>query len=260
MALTIPSLILKQLHTFGSLQNIEPGVQFSVKNRLSDGTLTGLRLIKIDGQEIPQRSINLQLSDGRKMSPDDLDRDPLDFPLRQTLDITYQAKSLSLGKYKIEIHIESRPFGKLKLKVEDAISEEVEERILIPRDEVDDYSEEIISQRQRFVEEFTGQKLDHLARYSFDPVSVKGNIENFTGVAQIPIGFAGPILINGEHAEGEFIIPLATTEGTLVVSYNRGMNVLNLSGGVTCSVVGDSMQRAPVFVFTNDREARDFVR
>jgi hydroxymethylglutaryl-CoA reductase (NADPH) len=259
MALTIPSLILKQLYTFGSLQNVEQGVQFSVKNRLSDGTLTGLRLIKMDGHEIPRGSITLQMPDGRKMSPDDLEQEPIDFPLRQTLDIICRTESLSLGKHKIEIHFISRPFGKLKLKVEDAISEEIEERIHIPRDEVDDYSEEIIARRQRFVEDYTGKKLDHLVRYSFDPVLVKGNTENFTGVAQIPIGFAGPILINGEHAKGEFIIPLATTEGTLVASYNRGMKVLNLSGGVTCSVVGDSMQRAPVFVFANAREARDFV-
>src|SRR5690606_7504780 len=62
----------------------------------------------------------------------------------------------------------------------------------------------------------------------------------------------------GEHAKGDFLIPLATTEGTLVASYNRGMKVLNLSGGVTCTVVDDQMQRAPVFVFESAREARDF--
>jgi hydroxymethylglutaryl-CoA reductase (NADPH) len=79
-------------------------------------------------------------------------------------------------------------------------------------------------------------------------------------VAQVPIGFAGPLRVNGEHAQGDFIVPLATAEGTLVASYNRGMKVLNLSGGVTCTVVGDSMQRAPVFVFDNARDGRDFVK
>src|SRR5690606_7684813 len=64
--------------------------------------------------------------------------------------------------------------------------------------------------------------------------------------------------INGEHAQGEFIVPLATTEGTLVASYNRGMKVLNPSGGVTCTVSDDMMQRAPVFIFESAREARDF--
>ena len=64
----------------------------------------------------------------------------------------------------------------------------------------------------------------------------------------MPIGVAGPLRINGEHARGDFYVPLATTEGTLVASYNRGMRVLSESGGVTTTVVGDSMQRAPAFV------------
>jgi hydroxymethylglutaryl-CoA reductase (NADPH) len=46
-------------------------------------------------------------------------------------------------------------------------------------------------------------------------------VEQFLGVAQVPIGLAGPLLVNGEHARGEFYVPLATAEGTLVASYNR---------------------------------------
>ena len=155
---------------------------------------------------------------------------------------------------------ESEPFGKLSLKVDDSITEERPKAVHIPRDTTDDYSESAIKTRQRFVEEFTGTKMEHTAAYSFDPHIAAGNAEHFTGVAQIPLGFAGPITINGENAKGEFIIPLATTEGTLIASYNRGMKILNLSGGVTCTVIGDSMQRAPVFVFDNAREASRFVR
>jgi hydroxymethylglutaryl-CoA reductase (NADPH) len=122
----------------------------------------------------------------------------------------------------------------------------------------DDYAREQIVERQRFVAELTGVKLRNVGAYSFDPEITRGNIENFTGVAQIPIGFAGPLRVNGEHARGEFLIPLATTEGSLVASYNRGMKVLNLSGGVTCTISADCMQRAPVFIFDSAREARAF--
>ena len=100
-----------------------------------------------------------------------------------------------------------------------------QEQVRIPRDANDDYNEAIIRERQAFVEQFSGQKLEHITHYSFDPQRAKGNIEHFTGIAQVPIGFAGPIIIDGEHAQGEFIIPLATTEGTLVASYNRGIKV-----------------------------------
>jgi hydroxymethylglutaryl-CoA reductase (NADPH) len=83
-------------------------------------------------------------------------------------------------------------------------------------------------------------------------------VENFTGVAQVPIGFAGPLLVDGEHATGEFYVPLATAEGTLVASYNRGMRLLYEAGGVRTTVLDDRMQRAPAFLFADAREARRF--
>ena len=128
----------------------------------------------------------------------------------------------------------------------------------IPRDKVNDYTEEIAETRREFAQEQTNAELNHIGQYSFTPDILQGNIENFIGVAQVPIGLAGPLLVNGEHAKGEFYVPLATTEGTLVASYNRGMKLLRESGGVTATVVDDAMQRAPVFVFASAREARNF--
>jgi len=252
-------MILKQLHTFGSLRNTDDGVEFSVKNRLNDTTLTGLTGLKFDGREVPLSKVSIRLEDGTRLTPDDLAAAPLDFSLRRTFDIVAAIEPLANGKHEIEIRFVAQPFGKLKLKVDDAITEDQPKQAQIPRDNGDDYSEEIIAARRRFVEEYTGANLEHTARYSFDPHMTAGNAEHFTGVAQIPLGFAGPIRINGEHAQGEFLIPLATTEGTLIASYNRGMKILNLSGGVTCTVIGDAMQRAPVFVFDTAREARHFV-
>lgn len=128
----------------------------------------------------------------------------------------------------------------------------------LPRDKNNDYTREMAQQRRQFVENYTGVKLDHFGKYSFDPDVLPGNIESFSGVAQVPIGLAGPLLVNGEYAEGEFFVPLATTEGTLVGSYNRGMKLTRLAGGITTTVVDDAMQRAPVFVFDDARYAREF--
>jgi len=122
----------------------------------------------------------------------------------------------------------------------------------------DDYSETAAQARRDFVLAQAGMELDHVSRYSVDPASVQGNTENFFGVAQVPIGLAGPLLIDGEHAQGEFYVPLATTEGTLVASYNRGMRLLTACGGVKVTVVEQFMQRAPVFFFEDARDARDF--
>ncbi|TSA55605.1 MAG: hydroxymethylglutaryl-CoA reductase [Dehalococcoidia bacterium] len=128
----------------------------------------------------------------------------------------------------------------------------------IPRSKTDDYSSDIIQERQRFLEDKSGVKLKHINKYSFDPAVLPGNIENFIGVAQVPIGLAGPLLVNGEYASGEFYVPMATSEGTLVASYNRGMKIIKQCGGAITTVQEEAMQRAPVFIFENARDARDF--
>jgi hydroxymethylglutaryl-CoA reductase (NADPH) len=133
-------------------------------------------------------------------------------------------------------------------------------RIKIPRDEKQDYTHEMAAARRKFVQTQTGAELSHVGRYSFDPSILPGNIENFTGVAQVPVGIAGPLRINGEHAQGDFYVPLATTEGTLVASYNRGMRLLTECGGVKATVVETRMQRAPVFILRDAVEARAFGR
>jgi hydroxymethylglutaryl-CoA reductase (NADPH) len=127
----------------------------------------------------------------------------------------------------------------------------------IPR-AADDHAPEVIAARQRFVADQTGVTLDHVTRYSLDPAVLPGNVEHFIGVAQVPIGIAGPLRIRGEHVDGDVLVPLATTEGTLVASYNRGMRLLTDSGGVRTTVVHEAMQRAPVFLLGDALEARTF--
>lgn len=260
MAFTIPSLLLKQLYTFDSLKNTPQGVKFSLKNRLTDVTVTALHHVKFDDKEVPRDAITIALSDGQVLKPDDLAAKPIDFPLRRTLDIISRIAPLPDGKHRIEVKFEAGSYGALTLKVDGSVAKLVERGVHIPRDANDDYSDAIIAARQRFVEEYTGVKLQHIPHYSFDAHKVKGNAEHFTGVVQIPLGLAGPITILGEHAQGDFLIPMATSEGTLIASYNRGIKILNLSGGVKCTVIGDSMQRAPVFVFKDAVAARDFVK
>jgi hydroxymethylglutaryl-CoA reductase (NADPH) len=128
----------------------------------------------------------------------------------------------------------------------------------VPRDKVDDYTEEQAARRRAFLRDRTGVEMPDVAAYSLDPRGLAGNIENFTGVAQVPLGIAGPIHVTGEHADGDFYVPLATTEGSLVASYSRGMRLLNACGGARATVVEQTMQRAPVFRLSDAAGARDF--
>jgi hydroxymethylglutaryl-CoA reductase (NADPH) len=119
---------------------------------------------------------------------------------------------------------------------------------------------EDVGERQRFVEEELGVGIDSLKQGLYPTDAVKGNIENYLGTAKVPVGLAGPLLMNGDHAQGHFYIPLATTEGSLVASYNRGMRVIRESGGCGAKVFEDHMQRAPMFRFVSLAEAEAFTR
>ncbi len=256
----IPKLILKQLYTFSSLKNVSLGLEFSIKNRLTDVRLTGISSIRIAEKEIPLKDIFIDLGRGDLIAAVDINKDdPIDFPLRKSVNIICSNGKLVPGKYPLDISFITEPFGKLSFTVEDSVSEDITGRVKVPYEEEFDYEEIPIRNRQDFVEKFSKTQFHHLKQYSFDPHLVQGNIENFTGVVQVPLGFAGPVKVNGEYANGEFLVPLATTEGTLVASYNRGIKAANLSGGITVTVQNDSMQRAPVFVFSDARQGKKFI-
>ncbi|MDY6835105.1 MAG: hydroxymethylglutaryl-CoA reductase [Chloroflexota bacterium] len=119
----------------------------------------------------------------------------------------------------------------------------------IPRAE-NNVSQEIIGERVSLLNSM-GVDLSHTTHYSIDPQTTTGNIENFIGVAQVPVGLAGPLLINGECARGEFLVPLATTEGALVASYSRGMKAITESGGCSTYIRSDFFTRVGAFSLPN---------
>ena len=114
-----------------------------------------------------------------------------------------------------------------------------------------------VEERRQAAEEFTGAKLTSVSHYSFDPIVAEKNIENMIGCVQIPLGFVGPILINGNHAKGEFLVPMATTEGALLASVSRGCSVISSAGGADVVIVKDEMTRAPVFAAKSVGHAKE---
>lgn len=109
-------------------------------------------------------------------------------------------------------------------------------------------AEEAIVVRRKFIEERTKTILEAMSAYSFDIESVSTkNTENIIGAAHVPVGVAGPLKVEGEFACGEFYVPLATTEGALVASVNRGSTAISKSGGATVRIVSNRMTRAPLF-------------
>jgi hydroxymethylglutaryl-CoA reductase (NADPH) len=102
--------------------------------------------------------------------------------------------------------------------------------------------------RRKFIEQETGTTLENIGIFSIDvDRAATRNCENMIGAVQVPVGVAGPLTINGEYAKGAFWLPLATTEGALVASVNRGAGAITKAGGAEVRVLHDGMTRAPVF-------------
>jgi hydroxymethylglutaryl-CoA reductase (NADPH) len=76
---------------------------------------------------------------------------------------------------------------------------------------------------------------------------------------QVPVGVAGPLIVKGEHAKGEYFLPLATTEGALVASVNRGCSAISRAGGAEVRIFRDAMTRAPVFAANDIVHAKEII-
>lgn len=87
-----------------------------------------------------------------------------------------------------------------------------------------------------------GQTVDSLQCF-------QGNIENFIGTVKIPLGLAGPLRVNGRFAQGDYCVPLATTEAALVASYHRGSQLISEAGGCHAILLAEGVGRAPGFAF-----------
>lgn len=119
---------------------------------------------------------------------------------------------------------------------------------------------EAVSVRRAFIEEEAGYKFDKVGKFSIDiERAARKNCENMIGAVQIPLGVAGKLKINGEYAKDQYYIPLATTEGALVASINRGCKAITKAGGADVRIQRDGMTRAPVFSAKNVIHAMDII-
>ncbi|KAG6401460.1 hypothetical protein SASPL_138317 [Salvia splendens] len=108
--------------------------------------------------------------------------------------------------------------------------------------------------RREALQRNTGKSLEGLPLEGLDYESILGQCcEMPVGYVQIPVGIAGPLLLD----ECEYSVPMATTEGCLVASTNRGCKAIYASGGATSSLYRDAMTRAPVVRFGSAKRAAE---
>lgn len=115
--------------------------------------------------------------------------------------------------------------------------------------------------RRLALERIAETALPNIAHHSLDVDRASyRHCENFIGVAQVPMGIAGPLKVRGSHAEGDFYVPLATTEAALVASVNRGCTAIREAGGAVVRVEDVGMTRAPVFRTSGIVQTQQFLR
>ncbi|MAB79748.1 MAG: hypothetical protein CMJ89_10395 [Planctomycetes bacterium] len=125
----------------------------------------------------------------------------------------------------------------------------------IPRSKTDDYCEEVVGARRELCERIAGRALSHLEGLPVPIETARGNIENIVGFAQVPVGLAGPVLVDTSDGEREVVVPMATTEGAMVASYSRGMKAMNAGGGARSRVLSERLSQHPVLVYRDASQA-----
>lgn len=98
--------------------------------------------------------------------------------------------------------------------------------------------------------------LKHIKGFTYNSEYFKGNIENPIGAIQIPLGITGPINVNGDFAKGDFWVPMATTEGALLLTYDLGARLLKMSGPVEVKILNKVVHIDPMFPIKTDEDRR----
>jgi hydroxymethylglutaryl-CoA reductase (NADPH) len=112
-----------------------------------------------------------------------------------------------------------------------------------------DWTPEALAERRMFLRAHgVAADLAHVAGASVDPASARGNVEGMIGFAQVPVGVAWPLVLRGDFA-GHYAVPFATSEGTLVASYQRGFRVAAEAGGVSVRVLREGYALFPLFAY-----------
>lgn len=88
---------------------------------------------------------------------------------------------------------------------------------------------------------------------------IQNNIESYIGRVEIPLGLIGPLLFVDKNKQTELVhSAVATTEGALVASLNRGAKAISESGGFEAHIIHQKMVRSPMFTFNRLSESIAF--
>lgn len=119
-----------------------------------------------------------------------------------------------------------------------------------------DYENEKILEKINILNESLELNLKYIQPQDYDAKGYAGNIENPIGIAHIPIGLIGPLSIQGNNARGKFYVPMATTEGALISTYDLGARLLQMSEPIKTEVLNNVIHITAMFPFNNAEDSQ----
>jgi len=123
MPTIVPSFMLKKLYLQGSFKNTPNGFEFALKNTLAPGTIIGLSPLQIDGHDVPLANISIAVGNVTPVRASDISLDqPRSFPLNVTVKFEVTGETLTPGKHRVTVIVNTKEAGELKIDAEDSIA------------------------------------------------------------------------------------------------------------------------------------------
>ncbi len=117
----IPTFLLRKLYVKGSLENVDNGFKFKLKNSISSATAVNFKPIKVNGNEYALDATIISSEDG-EVSTNEISEENT-FPIKVGLEITVHVKGdqLAAGEHTIDISLATKEVGDLAFDVTDSI-------------------------------------------------------------------------------------------------------------------------------------------
>ena len=117
----IPAFLLRKLYIKGSLENVEGGFSFKLKNSLSPGTTTAVAPIKVNGNEYALDSTTIRSGDIEIQGSDISEDNTFPIKVGVEIEIFIAGDPLPEGEHTLDLSLKTKEAGTLAFDVKDSI-------------------------------------------------------------------------------------------------------------------------------------------
>lgn len=122
--MNVPDFIARQFYVAGSLRNTDDGFQLEAHNPMGSGTLVGVGLIRVDGEDIDPADVSAQRSDEEPIRANDVTNErPIPVRVGDRVALRVAGRRLEPGQHELEVTLYEVNMGRLSFKIRDSLEE-----------------------------------------------------------------------------------------------------------------------------------------